>query len=253
VQRAQRVIGTQRVLRVPQASSKPGRAVPFWVRPDYTSMAELFSKLGVVEQPGLGPAGLPPLLPLLACAPPPQSQAAFMDHCLGNRQSCPGAGGLCISTKVPSSPNELTLALFLSLGVLGLLVTHISQGRSSAPCQVRLSHHPRQALGRREDLRFGMSTPALLAEPQPSCMREEPNSAPPAYPRAGSLPPGRDGASCLPKRHGLYQLRRGFQRCKFSLCLLRVFTPLLEFGRWIQRLSEPFHKLSQSEVFLKTA
>lgn len=102
--------------------------------------------------PGLDPAELFPehctgAGGLLACAPSP-AQAALMDDCLGNRQSCPGQGGPCVFTKVPNIPNELTLVYSLSLRILGLLVTYLSQSRSPAWCQACLSQHSSLALGR---------------------------------------------------------------------------------------------------------
>lgn len=96
---------------------------------------------------GLGPAGLSPLLSLLACAPPPPAQAPFMDHCLGNRQSCPGAGSLCNITKVRSCPNELTGLSFSQNSCF--LVTPIFQW-SPAQCQACFSQHSaRPWLGKR--------------------------------------------------------------------------------------------------------
>lgn len=74
----------------PSSKSLPGLCLS-WVRPGYMSTSELFSELGVVQYQGLGSASLLPLLLLLACAPLPPAQAVFMDNCLGNKQSCPGA------------------------------------------------------------------------------------------------------------------------------------------------------------------
>lgn len=62
---------------------------------------------------GMGACRTPLLLPVLACGPPPPhppAQAALMD----NRQSYPGQGSLGASTKIPSTPNELTHSLCLS-------------------------------------------------------------------------------------------------------------------------------------------
>lgn len=93
---------------------------------------------------------------LLACAPSP-AQAALMDDCLGNRQSCPGQGGPCVFTKVPNIPNELTLVCSLSqnswsLSNLPLPKQEPSLVPSSPFTTLQLS------LGEM----FGMSTPFLL-------------------------------------------------------------------------------------------
>lgn len=133
---------------------------PLRVRPGCASASEPFSEPGVVLHQGSGPAGLPPLPPLLACAPRPSAQAALMDYCLGNRQSCPGQGGLCISTKVPSIPNELTLALFLSRNSWFLSNSHIPrQELSSVPSLPFTPLQPGPGWMRRPW--FGMSSPSL--------------------------------------------------------------------------------------------